>query len=77
MFSKDVLETVNDLCQGGYSLGKFLPGLCVLPWRLYAARQSLAQIQVRDMTDMELRLLADLQHVFFWIFASFLMTYDC
>lgn len=64
MFSKDALETVNDLCEGGYSLGKFLPGLCILPWRLYAARQSLGQIQVRDMTDMELGLLADLQHVF-------------
>ncbi len=50
MFSKDVfdfLESVNALeTEGGYSLGKFLPGLCILPWRLYAARQSLGQIQV-------------------------------
>eukprot|EP00434_Breviolum_minutum_P028938 symbB.v1.2.025596.t1/scaffold2482.1/size80432/2 len=48
----------SDTSSGGYSLGKFLPGLCVLPWRLYAARQSLAQIQA----EQGLHLTVDLVH---------------
>ncbi|CAL1141057.1 unnamed protein product [Cladocopium goreaui] len=35
-----------------YSLMDFLPGLCVLPWRLYAARQSLSQIQEEQGLDL-------------------------